>query len=78
MTKRYMAIDQHGHAWHGLEHPRKDLMRRIGSSHAEKIYRDGPDGPEHCGYVIGGLWLEVYEVTPWHVARKRREGRAAR
>lgn len=25
--KMYMAIDQYGHTYHGLKHPRKDFVR---------------------------------------------------
>lgn len=65
MKKQYIAIDQYGQTWKNLEHPRKDLMKKIGCSHAEKMYVDGEDGKAyHIGYVIGGLWLNVYEITP--------------
>ena len=61
-----MGIDQYGHTYHGLENPRKDLMARIGSTHAEKMYRENGDGTgRHVGYVIGGLWVELYRVAPW-------------
>ena len=49
-------------AWYAA---RKDLMEKIGCNHAEKMYIDGEDGKVYqTGYVIGGLWLEVYEITP--------------
>lgn len=51
MKKQYIAIDQYGQTWKNLEHPRKDLMERIGCSHAEKMY-------------IDGVWLNIYEITP--------------
>lgn len=61
----YMAIDQYGTTYHGLKHPRKDLMERIGCSHAKKMYLDKADGSiAHVGYVIGGLWLTLYKVEP--------------
>lgn len=61
----YMAIDQYGQTFHGLKHPRKDLLDRLCQSHADKMYQDGPDGqPVHIGYVIGGLWLRLYKVVP--------------
>jgi len=67
MTPTYMAIDQHGTTYHGLVTPRRDLMRRLGRQHVEKMYRDMEDGRTvHCGYIIGGLWLELYRVEPWH------------
>lgn len=34
--KMYMAIDQYGHTYHGLKHPRKDLCERLCCSHVEK------------------------------------------
>ena len=52
----YMAIDQYGQTYHGLEHPRKDLLERLGRSHAEKMYRDTLDGRTVCtGYVTQRL-----------------------
>lgn len=61
----YMAIDQYGQTYHGLEHPRKDLLERLGYTHAQKIYQDKADGSTvHVGYVIGGLWLTLYKVEP--------------
>jgi len=61
-----MAVDQHGQTYHGLVNPRKDLMERIGINHAEKMYRDTTSGGvRHVGYIIGGLWCEVYTVSQW-------------
>lgn len=61
----YMAIDQYGTTYHGLKHPRKDLLNRLGATHAEKIYQEDKKGHVyHVGYVIRGLWLTLYKVTP--------------
>jgi hypothetical protein len=61
----YMAIDQYGRAYHGLKHPRKDLLERLGRSRAHKMYQDKKDGSTvWTGYVIGGLWLTLYKVEP--------------
>ena len=63
---QYMAIDQHGHAYHGLTYPRRDLLARLDRQHADKMYRDKLDGSTvHIGYVIAGYWLALYKVTPW-------------
>lgn len=64
MEKRYMAIDQYGQVFHGLTHPRKDLMERLDKSHADKMFVDRNGGTYHVGYIIGGLWLTIYEVYP--------------
>ena len=62
----YMAIDQHGRTYHGLTHPRRDLLNQLGRKHAAKMYVDKKDGSiAHIGYVIAGLWLTVYEVKRW-------------
>jgi len=62
----YMARNQHGQTEHGLKHPRKDLMARTGSRHAEKMYVDCKDmTARHVGYVIGGNWWTVYAVCEW-------------
>ena len=61
----YMAIDQYGQTYHGLKHPRQDLLERLGYSSARKMYQDKKDGSTvHVGYVIGGLWLTLYRVEP--------------
>jgi hypothetical protein len=63
----YMATDQYGNTYHGLTHPRKDLLEKLGRKHADKMYRDKTDGStRHVGYVVAGCWLEVFKVTPWH------------
>jgi hypothetical protein len=65
MNKQYMAVDQYGQTYHGLTHPRKDLMKRLYNQHVTKMYADGKDGKTYQrGYVIGGQWLSVYEVIP--------------
>jgi len=64
VSKEYMGVDQYGNTFHDLAHPRKDLMDRLGISHAEKMYVDTQDGKTlHVGYVIGQHWITVYEVT---------------
>jgi len=66
MEATFMAVDQYGQTFHGLEHPRKDLTERLGCQHVDKMFHDTQDGNvEHIGYVIGGHWCRVYTVTPW-------------
>jgi len=60
-----MGIDQYGTQYNGLEYPRKDLLARLGSTHADKMYRDTKGTPRHCGYIIAGLWIELYDVYEW-------------
>ena len=65
MTARYMAIDQHGATQHGLEYPRRDLLRRHQRQHAERIYVDKPGGRSVCiGWIVAGHWYTVYKVAP--------------
>ena len=64
MKKYYMAIDQYGQTEHSLTHPRRDLMQRYATKHADKIYRDTVNsGTFHVGYSVRGHWFIVYEVT---------------
>lgn len=62
----YMARDQYGGTHHNLgPHPRKALLERLGRVKAQKMYLDKADGSTvHIGWIIAGLWLEVYEVKP--------------
>jgi hypothetical protein len=67
--KHYMAIDQYGHSYHGLENPRKDLLSKLCRKHAQKMYVDGIDGGTYqTGYIIAGLWLSIYQVIPMRKA----------
>ena len=66
MKKQFMAIDQYGQTFHGLTHPRKDLMKKMGCKHADKMYQDKEDGSTvHVGYIISDHWFTLYEVTPY-------------
>jgi len=63
---KFMAIDQYGTTYHNLISPRKDLCKRMGRQHADKIYQDKKDGSVvHVGYIIGRLWLTLYTVEPF-------------
>lgn len=49
------------------QYTRKQLREfvRLCNSHVEKMYQYKKDGTTvFCGYVIGGLWLQLYEVQP--------------
>ena len=67
MKINYMAVDQYGEIYRNLgEYPRKELMERLDCKHAEKIYIDKKDGSTiHIGYIIGNLWLTLYQVIPF-------------
>ena len=65
--KAYMAIDQYGTTHHigRTSHPRKALLDMLGYKSAQKMYADNSEGETlHVGYIIGGLWLNLFEVTP--------------
>lgn len=63
-----MGIDQYGTHYDNLgEHPRKALMDKLYIKHAEKMYVDDKDGnTKHVGYIIGGLWINLYTVSEWN------------
>ena len=66
-TKRYIGVDQYGHTYWLGRHPRKELLETLGRSRAEKMYRDdtSPQGCRQVGYVIAGLWIEVFALAPF-------------
>lgn len=62
----YLGIDQYHQHYKIKEHPRKELLEQLGRKHADKMYVDTKDGSQkHKGYVIGGLWITLYEVHSW-------------
>jgi len=62
-----MGIDQNGTCWHELgKNPRAELLRRLDRKSARKFYRDSKDGGcRHVGYIVSGLWIELFTVCPW-------------
>lgn len=61
----YIAIDQYGQTFRIKQHPRKELCEQLGSSHADIMYQDKKDGSTvKTGYVIAGLWLSIFKLTP--------------
>ena len=61
-----MGVDQYNNTYHNLTHPRKDLLNRLGATHAERMYVDKKDGTTvHVGYIIRHHWICLYEVTPF-------------
>jgi hypothetical protein len=64
--KFIIGIDQYGETYHNLgKYPRKELLKRLGYKKADKMYRDKKDGSAvHSGYVIGGNWINLYQIKP--------------
>lgn len=61
---RHIGVDQYGQVFWLGKHPRKDLMEQLGRSHVQKMYCDLKDGgSRQTGYVIAGLWIEVYRLS---------------
>lgn len=69
MKLGYLGIDQYGKHYRMKTHPRKELCEQLGckSSVAKRMFVDRKkDGtPKHIGYVVGDLWVTVYEVHEW-------------
>jgi hypothetical protein len=72
MGKNYMAIDQYGNTEHNLgTFPRKELCKRVGTKHVDKMYVDSKDGKSYwVGYIIGNHWFNLFSVEPLRVERK--------
>lgn len=71
MRLGYLGVDQNGQRYKIDKYPRKELCERLGynPSSAQIMYTDYRNGPTRkTGYVIGGLWINVYEVHEWSTA----------
>jgi len=65
MKLGYIGIDQYGQHYHLHAHPRKELMAKLGTKHADKMCVDTKEREaRHVGYIVAGLWITVYEVHP--------------
>lgn len=46
--------------------PRQQLLKKLGVTHAEKIYQDKKEGgADQIGYAVNGIWFHIYEVHSW-------------
>ena len=61
---RFVGVDQYGHTYWLGPHPRKELQQLLCRSRIAKMYRDDRStaGYSHVGYVIGQLWIEIFEL----------------
>ncbi len=67
MKLGYLGVDQYGQKYKIDKYPRKELLDRMGATHADKMYCDTKKGDsKHTGYVIQGLWISVYEIHEWN------------
>lgn len=65
----YLGIDQHGQHYTIKQHPRKELLAQLDRKHAAKMFCDTKSGQtKHKGYVIAGLWIDVFTVSEWKSA----------
>lgn len=64
----FMAVDQYNTVHHlSGKYPRKQLLKLYDRKHADKIYRDTPNGGTiHVGWIIAGRWFNVYQVHSLH------------
>jgi hypothetical protein len=59
-----IVIDQYGQTYRLAKYPRKELLELLGATGAQKIYRDTVSGEAtHVGYLIRGLWLDVFRLV---------------
>lgn len=67
--KNYIGIDQYGQVYKNLgKYPRKGLLEQLYASNASKMYQDKKNGDTmHVGYIVGGLWITLYEIIRFEV-----------
>jgi len=72
-NRRHIGLDQYGRTYWLGAHPRKDLLRLLCRTRSAKLYRDdsSPQGYHHVGYVIAGLWIEVFALQPLAAERQQ-------
>lgn len=67
MKLGYLGVDQYGQKYKLDKHPRKELLEKLYKKHADIMYCDTKEGQtKQVGYIIGGLWINVYEVHEWN------------
>jgi hypothetical protein len=69
MKLGYLARGNNGTEWHLTntdKSPRQQLLEKMCSSHADKMYVDDKEGnAKHVGYIVRGEWFTIYEVHEW-------------
>ena len=60
----YIGIDQYNNHYHIKKYPRKELLKLLGYKSSQKMYIDTSScETKHIGYVIGGLWINVFAIS---------------
>ena len=71
MKLGYMGIDQYGTTYKLNKYPRKELLEQLYATGASKMYVDTTTGDiKHIGYIITGLWIQVYTINSWKEVAK--------
>ncbi len=66
IKSKYIAEDQYGNRYWIKEHPRKELMEKMGYSSAEKLFQYDDEGVSwHVGYKVGPHWFTLYHVSAY-------------
>jgi hypothetical protein len=66
MKLGYIGIDNYNNYYHIKKYPRKELLQQLGFKYAQKMFVDTKKGKtKHIGYIIGGHWINVYEIHEW-------------
>ena len=67
----YLGIDQYKNMYYMKEFPRKELLKQLDASKARKLYIDEIlNRPKQVGYIIKGLFIEIYEIHEWEIKNK--------
>jgi hypothetical protein len=74
-NKRHVGVDQDGGVYWLGAYPCKELSERLHCQHVQKLNGDNLRARQvaHVGYVIAGLWIEVFRA-PLGMAGRRAEG----
>tara|TARA_R110002012_G_scaffold55136_2_gene140839 strand:+ start:1674 stop:1898 length:225 start_codon:yes stop_codon:yes gene_type:complete len=65
----YLGIDQYGVHYNLTKYPRKELKKSPYwlPGNISTMYCDNKKGEKvKKGYVVGGLWIEIFEVHSWN------------
>ena len=76
----YLGVDQYGEHYRltDTKHPRKQLLKKLGRRSARKMYTDlKSGGSRHAGYIVGNLWVSIYEVHAWQPTTRKEQSHGA-
>jgi hypothetical protein len=68
---KYVGRDQFNNVYWIKESPRKELVQQCRCTTVHKLYRDIGNISTHIGYTVGGLHIELFNLSVFNFKQSK-------